>query len=149
MDQENGEALQAPEPESVESGHHGMEADRLLTRSVQAFSGPLPPPLAVREYDDIIPGGAERILVMAEKEQSHRHENESLISKETMKLRGKGQNFALFISLAVLATAIYFGSIGQGTIAAVIVTIDIVALASIFHFGKALAPKEKSDSSED
>ncbi len=33
--------------------------------SVRTFEGPLPPPSALREYEDIFPGAAERILAMA------------------------------------------------------------------------------------
>lgn len=38
------------------------------------FSGPLPPPTMYGEYERTLPGSAERILVMAEKEQDHRIE---------------------------------------------------------------------------
>src|SRR5258708_9554540 len=34
--------------------------------------GPLPPPAELEKIDQIIPGGADRLLRMAEKEQTHR-----------------------------------------------------------------------------
>jgi len=37
-----------------------------------AFSGPLPPPDLLLEYDQVAPGLAERIVLMAEKEGDHR-----------------------------------------------------------------------------
>ena len=36
------------------------------------WSGPLPPPAELEKIDQIIPGGADRLLRMAEKEQTHR-----------------------------------------------------------------------------
>src|SRR5215208_3013591 len=36
------------------------------------FEGPLPPPEFIREYNSLVPGAAERILVMAEKQLAHR-----------------------------------------------------------------------------
>lgn len=36
------------------------------------WSGPLPPPAELERFDQIIPGGADRLLRMAEKEQVHR-----------------------------------------------------------------------------
>jgi hypothetical protein len=36
------------------------------------WSGPLPPPAVLEKIDEIIPGGADRLLCMAEKEQTHR-----------------------------------------------------------------------------
>lgn len=46
-----------------------IERERLTT-----FSGPLPDPDSFAKYESILPGSAERILKMAEKEQSARHE---------------------------------------------------------------------------
>src|SRR5258708_3136622 len=37
--------------------------------------GPLPPPAELEKIDQIIPGGADRLLRMAEKEQTHRIED--------------------------------------------------------------------------
>ena len=39
------------------------------------WSGPLPPPAELEMIDQIIPGGADRLLCMAEKEQTHRIED--------------------------------------------------------------------------
>jgi hypothetical protein len=39
------------------------------------WSGPLPPPSELEKIDQIIPGGADRLLRMAEKEQTHRIED--------------------------------------------------------------------------
>jgi hypothetical protein len=36
------------------------------------WSGPPPPPAELQKIDQIIPGGADRLLSMAEKEQTHR-----------------------------------------------------------------------------
>ena len=35
------------------------------------FSGPIPPPGLLRQYNEIIPDAAERILAMAEEEANH------------------------------------------------------------------------------
>lgn len=47
-----------------------------MTSFVSAhWSGPLPPPAELERIDEIIPGGADRLLCMAEKEQTHRIED--------------------------------------------------------------------------
>lgn len=38
----------------------------------QQWSGPIPPPQVLQELNQVIPGGAERVLRMAEREQEHR-----------------------------------------------------------------------------
>ena len=40
--------------------------------TVSTHSGPLPPPESMRGYEEVVKGSAERILVMAEKEQENR-----------------------------------------------------------------------------
>ncbi|MBY0345943.1 MAG: DUF2335 domain-containing protein [Neisseriaceae bacterium] len=43
----------------------------------QKWSGPIPSPDALQYYEQVLTGSAERILVMAEKEQAHRYEHDS------------------------------------------------------------------------
>ena len=40
---------------------------------MSAFSGPLPPPHILKQYDECLPDTADRIITMAEKEQEFRH----------------------------------------------------------------------------
>jgi hypothetical protein len=47
----------------------------LLGQMRSDWSGPLPPPAELEKIDQIIPGGADRLLRMAEKEQTHRIED--------------------------------------------------------------------------
>ena len=64
---------------------HRQEAKNELAQEViaivgQTFSGPLPPPDALKRYSDIIPNGAERIMAMAEEQSKHRRELEKNLS---------------------------------------------------------------------
>lgn len=49
------------------------EVTRRITQIAvsEQFSGPMPHPKHLREYDDILPGAAERILSMAERNLEH------------------------------------------------------------------------------
>jgi uncharacterized membrane protein len=49
-----------------------------------SFSGPLPPPELLRKYDDLHPGLAERIIVMAEKEAEHKKMIDAIIGGATV-----------------------------------------------------------------
>jgi len=63
-------------------------------RMALSFSGPLPPANQFAEYEHTLPGAADRILALAEKEMEHRHQNEEVIVKKSMSLGGKGQIFS-------------------------------------------------------
>lgn len=78
---------------------------------VEQFSGPLPRPQDLAKYDETLPGAAERILVMAEKEQSHRHEMDREEARQTdyalkadVSTIFRGQIFT-FILIGFLVTA--------------------------------------------
>ncbi len=48
------------------------------------FSGPIPPPQVLKGYNEIIKDGAERIILMAEKQSNHRMQLEDHAIKEEL-----------------------------------------------------------------
>jgi uncharacterized membrane protein len=66
-----------------------------------SFSGPIPPPALLKEYEEALPGCAERLVQMAEREQGSRHvDNRKLVHNDRMRVV-----FAFLISLALIAAA--------------------------------------------
>lgn len=76
------------------------------------WSGPLPPPAALEKFNQIIPGGADRILAMAEKEQTHRIEYEKTGLSATVNESKRGQWLGAFISLVAVVGSVYSAHIG-------------------------------------
>ena len=77
------------------------------------FSGPILTLGLLKQYSEIIPCAAERILAMAEEEASH----QKYMEKTALHLKAeeikRGQNFGLTIGLSAFLTCIitaYFGS---------------------------------------
>lgn len=61
--------------DSVKKSDIPEESKNAIVQQMEMFySGPLPAPSAFGQYDKVLPGAAERILQMAEQEQTHRHE---------------------------------------------------------------------------
>ena len=58
----------------------------------QYFQEPTPLPIVLRGYEDVLPGGAERILAMVERQSSHRRRIES-----------RGQIFGFSIAAGIIA----------------------------------------------
>ena len=92
------------------------------------WQGPLPPPDALALYDQIVPGGADRLLTMAEKGHQHRIDQESAqieLERATLQSvntaiandasRGKwGLVCGSVIALAGMGVGGWLTSIGQG-----------------------------------
>ena len=71
------------------------------------WQGPLPPPAALREFDEIIPNGAERIMVMCEKEQASRIAGERRASIAEICIEGGGRLVGALLVLGCIAAAIW------------------------------------------
>ena len=92
------------------------------------YSGPLPTSNEFAGYDKALPGAAERLLSMTEKEVEHRHESENKV----IKISSRGQIFGF--SVAVLSIGAVFVSLfleqPLGSIAPAIVA--LTGLATVF-----------------
>lgn len=98
-------------------------------QSHNQYSGPLPKPEDLAKYEQVIPGAAERIIKMAEREMQHRHEYETRSSKGIVLTTILAIVFA-FICALLLCSIVFYSihkgaytaaaSISVGTIAAVI-----------------------------
>jgi uncharacterized membrane protein len=71
------------------------------------WEGPLPPPGALKQFDQIIPTGAERIMVMCEKEQAARIKNEARITLAEILIEGGGRLVGALLMLVCLGAAIW------------------------------------------
>ena len=103
--------------------------DEVRTAVIQsAYSGPLPPPPMYSEYEAVLPGSADRILAMAEKEQAIRHEWEG----RAQRLSARGQWLGFIIALACVGGAVLLGLTGHEWIAAVFAGFASINLVSRF-----------------
>ncbi len=85
--------------------------------SSEKFQGPIAHPRHLREYEDILPGSAERIIVMAESAQAHGIEMEAKIVTCSI-WEAKAAMILGFISLIVLfGLAAYAGMNGNNILA--------------------------------
>ena len=59
--------------------------------TAESYSGPLPPPVLLRGYDEIVENGAERIFRMAEQQAAHRQELERMLLGGQDRRASRGQ----------------------------------------------------------
>ena len=109
----------------------------------EEFSGPIPPPSLFRQYDQIVPGAAERLLQMAEKQSAHRIELEHSVVASDIRKSERGQRFGFCIALFGLVCAFILGLVGRELVAGVIGGGTLVSLASVFVYGRRQKEKER------
>ena len=113
MDSDNRDLERVQNEESAEEPKSDVERPalrRLARRSVQFhFRGPLPPPNILREYDEVAPNAAERILRMAERQAEHRN----AIERGDSRRATLGIIAGVIVALAALALPAYAFYLGQ------------------------------------
>jgi len=112
------------------------------------WEGPLPPPGALQQFNEVIPNGAERVMVLCEKQSSHRQELERKVIDSRIANMKRGQIFALLVAVLTLLVAGCCAYIGQPVVALAIVGIDLVSLATVFIYGSHAQRKELKERRE-
>lgn len=92
--------------------HKQVPVSRNVTVQQAHYQGPLPLPNHFEGYERVLPGSAERIIAMAEKEQDHRigQEKQALVIQDRMidediKMRNKSLNLTVFAVLPICFSA--------------------------------------------
>ncbi len=98
-------------------------------------SGPIPPPEALEYYNRIVPGAAERIIIMAEKQSEHRRSIESVVIRAGARDSLLGIISGFLLGCFSIATAVYMVSLGQSLQGTIFGGIGIVSLAGVFVYG--------------
>ena len=102
------------------------------------WQGPLPPPEALEQFDRIVPNGAERIMVMCEKEQSSRLNIERSRAIAEVWIEAGGRIVGAVLVLTCIGAAIW--SIYQGTdwkVTLGFLSVPVMgALAKLFERGR-------------
>lgn len=110
----------------------GAAASLSVTASAQFSTSPLPAPDMLAGYASISPDFPTRFMQLVEDEAKHRRDAEMKTLDAQLSRASTGQAIGFLVALAGLATAVALGYQGHPTSAAVIGSIDLVALVGIF-----------------
>lgn len=123
------------------------KADDIMRRSTKRVSaacwtafreatGPLPPPLMLKQYDDVVPGGAERVVRMAEKAADHEIEFGRTALAAAISNTKQGRRLGFVVVLAVLACSMIALYAGYESFATTLGGSTVISLAAIFALGR-------------
>lgn len=112
------------------------------TQSI-AFSGPIPPPAHLEQYERILPGAAERILKMAEEQSAHRRSLETKVIDSGVISSNRGLWFGFIIGLAGFSIVGYSAYLGYEALAGIIAALDLGSLVGVFVYGSRQRKQER------
>jgi uncharacterized membrane protein len=113
-----------------------------MSLSAEHYSGPLPPPQMLEQYNRAVANGAERIMAMAEKQQDHRHILETKVINGRIRAELLGTVSALVLAVLVLGVSVYLVKLGQSAAGIAALVADLTALAAVFVYGRYSQKKE-------
>lgn len=122
--------------EKIKNDQSELEVTKVVRAVSQQFSGPIPPPQILGDYDKVQAGFAERIVAMAEKEQTHRHVIEGKALSSEISVQMRGQVFALILSLVILCGSMFLIYSGKEIAGSALAGSSLIGLACIFITGR-------------
>ncbi len=111
----------------------------------QNHSGPLPTAREFKIYESVVPGAGDRIIKMAETEQSHRHGIETKVISDDVKIKLRGQNFALISLILMLFVVVALAYLGNPVAGAGFGTAVIIGVIALFHGQRWFSKPESSN----
>jgi len=119
----------------------------MLVASSASFSGPLPPPALLQQYNQVFPGAAERIVAMAEREAAHRQSLETgVVASQIADNKNRfaearfGQICALLITLGGMLVGAYTALHGHEVAGSILGVGGIGGIVTTFILGR---PKQE------
>jgi len=109
------------------------------------FQGPIVHPKHLREYEDILPGAAERIINMAEKQQCHEHEMEKTIVTKTLYIHKWAMILGFFAFIILISIAVFVGMKGNNILAGMLLTTAVLGGATTLIRGRGRMTKTSSE----
>ena len=137
-----------PNPVPEEPGLVSRPPEVVSLPSV-AWSGLLPSPGDLQRYEEILPGAANRILEMLERQQAHQHSRERMALEQAVVIVDTGRKVVasdarraslgiasgLTISLLTIGGSLYLIANGQDWAGLTLAGINLTGLAGVFVYG--------------
>jgi uncharacterized membrane protein len=100
------------------------------------FSGPLPPPHVLGQYNQAFPNAAERIMEMAEGQSKHRQDLEKSRVLADIDNERRGQWLAFALALFMFVGGFLLVWQGTSVVGLTLLIAEIAALVGLFIYGK-------------
>ncbi len=137
--------LQGEDPEKLEKIFLKKELRQVSSK----FSGPIPPPELLEGYENIVPGSADRIIRMTERQIDHRTNIESLIVKGDNRRADKGLTFAFMLGILCIVVAAALAYLGQPNVAIVIIVVLFGTGTTTYIYGTNVRKQERENKAEE
>jgi uncharacterized membrane protein len=109
---------------------------RKVAVAMEHYSGQLPHPKHLREFNELIPNGAERIMALTEQQTAHRISNEKNIVKRTLNQSSAGQWMAFILAILAGAAGFYLTMQDHPIVGGAMIAAPVMGMIKHFLFTK-------------
>jgi uncharacterized membrane protein len=131
-------------PVSASEPNNPQPNSRVIATKTEAhyYSSPIAPPQIVAAWEQILPGSADRILKLTEKQSTHRQKSETKVIDSNISKEKIGQILAFVFCISVVLCGTFLIYSGKDTAGLVAICAAIVAPAGLFIYSKQQGRKE-------
>jgi uncharacterized membrane protein len=116
---------------------------RTLRATAEMYQGPIPHPALLKQFDEIIPNGAERIFILMEQQATHRmYLEKTVIDKDNRRADG-GLICGFLIAVLGLVLAAWLISSGFVVPGVIFAAGPLATLAGVFVYGTNTRKRER------
>jgi uncharacterized membrane protein len=111
-------------------------------------SGPVPAPWVLKQYNDLVPGSAARILAQAEQQTTHRIALETKVTSSSILRSYLGLTAGFVVAMTAIIGGIALVAGGHDVAGTTIAGLATSGLVGVFVYGKASQSKERKQRAE-
>lgn len=126
-------------------GSASLPTTGISVSQVTQYSGPLPPPELLAQYQAVIPGLADRLIDRFEKQSDHRMELETFTIRQDAFRANMGVICGLIVALVMIAASWDVMRHGQALAGSLLAGTTIVSLVGVFVYGSISRTAERKD----
>lgn len=108
---------------------------KTVIQQTSVLSGPVPSPAILREYDNLLPGSAQKIFEMAENQSAHRMELEKKVINADINRSKQGLMFGFSVALFGIIGTIVLGIWGNPVVSGILGFSTLGSLVGVFIYG--------------
>lgn len=112
------------------------------------YSGPIPPPTVLEDYERVQKGSIDWIYKAADEERAHRHHMEILTAERYFTERRRGQDYAFGICTFLLFISAMLAYFGEAWPSALLGSGGLTGLAYVFIQGRRNERRDEAQSDE-
>lgn len=109
-----------------------------------SYSGPVPPPAVLQEFERTLPGAANRIFMLAEAQARHRQSLEIRLSGSRIRTASRGQWLAFMVVIVGMGCGTWLAATGRELYGLASVLAPLTAAAALFVYTRRRQERERA-----